>query len=124
MDVPDGWSDETIKGLWRVLPKALEWIDESFPGMPSMSSMSSMPSAAAPVTQQPMQYVVFTGVRDKALETKLFAMGGWDIQPAVTAKTDVLVVADGDFKESAKTKKATQLGVKIQTISEFRSALG
>jgi hypothetical protein len=36
----------------------------------------------------------------------------------------VLVVADGELKESAKTKKAAELGITMQTISEFRSSLG
>jgi NAD-dependent DNA ligase len=125
LDTPDGWSDESLKGLWAVLGKALAWIDESFPGCcaPGVSQ------ATAPVSltqahqhQQQAKYVVFTGVRDKALETKLTA-AGWDIQPAVTSKTTVLVVADGEIKESGKTKKAADLGVKIQKISEFRASL-
>jgi hypothetical protein len=36
----------------------------------------------------------------------------------------VLVVADGEVKESTKTKKARELDITIQTISEFRSSLG
>jgi len=125
-DVPDGWSDDSLKGLWRVLPKALAWIDESFPGVaaPSVAAAQVQPQAQAQAQSQgKTKYVVFTGVRDKVLEAKLFATG-WEIQSAVTAKTDVLVVADGELKESAKTKKATDLGVKIQKISEFRSSLG
>ena len=122
-DVPDGWSDDSLKGLWRVLPKALAWIDESFPGVEAPTVQAAQPSEQAPLSQAQTKYVVFTGVRDKVLEAKLFATG-WDIQAAVTAKTDVLVVADGELKESQKTKKATDLGVKIQKISEFRSSLG
>jgi DNA ligase (NAD+) len=129
MAVPDGWSDESLKGLWAVLPKALAWIVESFPSAAAPSAEGQRAAAAAAQAEgqraqvQPTKYVVFTGVRDKALETKLFA-SGWDIQPAVTSKTDVLVVADGpEVKESAKTKKAADLGVKIQKISEFRSSL-
>ena len=71
-----------------------------------------------------MKYVVFSGVRDKALEQRLFSTGSWDIQSAVTSKTNVLVVADGEVKESTKTKKARELGITVQTISEFRSSLG
>jgi NAD-dependent DNA ligase len=128
MEVPDGWSDESLKGLWRVLPKALAWIEESFPGSvaPIASASASAPapqSLTAPTSAPPTKYVVFTGVRDKNLEKKLLE-SGWDIQSAVTSKTNVLVVADGDLKESGKTKKATDLGVPIQKISEFRSSLG
>jgi NAD-dependent DNA ligase len=127
MAVPDGWSDESLKGLWAVLPKALAWIVESFPSAPAPLAAASEAEGQRAEGQRAegkqTKYVVFTGVRDKALETKLFA-SGWDIQPAVTSKTDVLVVADGpEVKESAKTKKAADLGVKIQKISEFRSSL-
>ena len=130
MEVPDGWSDESLKGLWRVLPKALVWIEESFPGSVAPLASASAPapasaSASLSLTSASLstKYVVFTGVRDKNLEKKLLE-SGWDIQAAVTSKTNVLVVADGELKESGKTKKATDLGVPIQKISEFRSSLG
>jgi NAD-dependent DNA ligase len=130
MVIPDGWSDESLKGLWRALPAALAWIDESFPGCaapvaPAAPAADAGQGAqAAPQQQQQLKYVVFSGVRDKALEQRLFSTGSWDIQSAVTSKTDVLVVADGELKESTKTKKATELGITIQKISEFRSSLG
>jgi DNA ligase (NAD+) len=125
MDIPEGWSDESLKGLWRALPAALGWIDESFPGAaaPALpASATAVTAAGMPAGQ--MKYVVFSGVRDKTLEQRLFSTGSWDIQSAVTSKTDVLVVADGDVKESTKTKKARELGITVQSISEFRSSLG
>jgi hypothetical protein len=128
MDVPEGWSDETLKGLWRALPAALAWIDESFPGSAAPALAASAAGATAAVVPgvpaAQMKYVVFSGVRDKTLEQRLFSTGSWDIQSAVTSKTDVLVVADGDVKESTKTKKARELGITVQSISEFRSSLG
>jgi NAD-dependent DNA ligase len=128
MACPDGWSDESLKGLWRALPAALAWIDESFPGCTApLDPLASVPLASVQGGQQSagqLKYVVFSGVRDKALEQSLLATGSWDIQSAVTSKTDVLVVADGELKESTKTKKAAELGITIQKISEFRSSLG
>ena len=122
MVCPDGWSDESLKGLWRALPAALAWIDESFPGctapLAPLQEVQAQPQAAGQ-----LKYIVFSGVRDKALEQRLLATGSWDIQSAVTSKTDVLVVADGERKESTKTKKAHELDITIQTISEFRSSL-
>ena len=126
MACPDGWSDESLKGLWRALPAALAWIDESFPGCTAPMAPAAAPLASMQGGQQSagqLKYVVFSGVRDKALEQRLLATGSWDIQSSVTSKTDVLVVADGDVKESAKTKKARELDITIQTISEFRSSL-
>lgn len=123
MPCPDGWSDESLKGLWRALPAALAWIDESFPGCTApLASVQGVQAQAQAAAQ--LKYIVFSGVRDKALEQRLLATGPWDIQSAVTSKTDVLVVADGELKESAKTKKAAELGITIQKISEFRSSLG
>jgi NAD-dependent DNA ligase len=127
MDVPEGWSDDSLKGLWRALPAALAWIDESFPGAaaPAITSATARASGAAPaVPAGQMKYVVFSGVRNKALEQRLFSTGSWDIQSAVTSNTDVLVVTDGEVKESTKTKKARELGITVQSISEFRSSLG
>jgi NAD-dependent DNA ligase len=124
MDVPEGWSDDSLKGLWRALPAALAWIDESFPGSLAPVAAAVAPALAAVVPAGQMKYVVFSGVRDKTLEQRLFSTGSWDIQSAVTSKTDVLVVADGDVKESTKTKKARELGITVQSISEFRSSLG
>jgi DNA ligase (NAD+) len=123
MACPDGWSDESLKGLWRALPAALAWIDESFPGCTAPLAPLHGVQAQAQAAAQ-LKYIVFSGVRDKALEQRLLATGSWDIQSAVTSKTDVLVVADGELKESAKTKKAAELGITMQTISEFRSSLG
>jgi len=124
MDVPEGWSDDSLKGLWRALPAALAWIDESFPGSLAPVAAAVAPALAAVVPAGQMKYVVFSGVRDKALEQRLFSSGSWDIQSAVTSKTEVLVVADGDVKESTKIKKARELGITVQSISEFRSSLG
>jgi NAD-dependent DNA ligase len=62
--------------------------------------------------------VVFTGVRDKDVEAKATA-SGWIMSDAITKKTSILVVAD-DGKESVKTKKATEYGIRIMKISEFR----
>ena len=123
LETPDGWSDESLKGLWAVLGKALAWIDESFPGCDLPVAVTHAVASLTQAHQQQPKFVVFTGVRDKALESKLTA-AGWDIQPAVNSKTTVLVVADGEIKESGKTKKAADLGVKIQKISEFRASLG
>jgi len=122
MPCPDGWSDESLKGLWRALPAALAWIDESFPGC--IAPLAPLAAGQVVQAQGKMKHVVFSGIRDKTLEQRLFSTGSWDIQSAVTSKTDVLVVADGEVKESTKTKKARELDITIQTISEFRSSLG
>jgi NAD-dependent DNA ligase len=115
-----GWSDETLSELFKVLPAALAWPAEQFGGASSLVSASSIlqaPIAAA------SKFVVFTGVRDKVLEENI-RPHGWAVEPAVTKKTTVLVVADiahADAAESGKVKKARAAGIRIMRISEFRA---
>jgi NAD-dependent DNA ligase len=71
----------------------------------------------------PSKFVVFTGVRDKVLEENI-RPHGWAVEPAVTKKTTVLViadVADADSAESGKVKKARAAGIRIMRISDFRT---
>lgn len=116
-----GWSADSLAELFKALPKAIMWVEASFPGFQA-PAQALAPTPETPFTQvqaaapTPTKFVVFTGVRDKELEG-LLAAKGWAMQDAVSGKTSCLVAAS--LKESAKTKKATQLGVKIMTISEF-----
>ena len=116
--VPEGWSEESLGGLWKSLPAALDWIVAAFPGapLPSLMSLAPVMAAATPIDK----YVVFTGVRDKELEGVL-GQAGWGLQDTVTSKTTVLVVADDGGKESGKTKKAAAAGVKIMKLAEFKA---
>ena len=137
MEGVSGWSEDTLAALFKVLPAALAWSKKSFgvdelyltkPAAPlassaSSSSASSASSASSSSAQQQQQtkFVVFTGVRDKVLEGILGAHG-WGVEPSVTKKTTVLVIADGDdVKESGKVKKAQAAGIRIMRISEFRT---
>ena len=116
-DIPAGWSEDSLKELMCKLPRALEWIDASFPlaGRPRITAVDSTPLTAA----EPLGVVVFTGVRDHALEDVLKGRG-WTIGDAVNKKTTMVVVADGEIKESTKTKKARELGIEILGITAFR----
>jgi NAD-dependent DNA ligase len=110
-----GWSEETLSELFKTLPAALAWPAEQFsveaPGHPQQAQV---PSASA------SKFVVFTGVRDKVLEENIRSHG-WAVEPAVTKKTTVLVVADADAAESGKVKKARAAGIRIMRISDFRA---
>jgi NAD-dependent DNA ligase len=120
-----GWSAETLSELFKVLPAALAWPAEQF-GVGAASSASSL-AAAVPsslaASAAPSKFVVFTGVRDKVLEENI-RPHGWAVEPAVTKKTTVLVVADvadADAAESVKVKKARAAGIRIMRISDFRA---
>jgi len=110
-----GWSAETLSELFKVLPAALAWPAEQFGvGSPGHPQQAQVPPASA------SKFVVFTGVRDKVLEENI-RPHGWAVEPAVTKKTTVLVVADADAAESAKVKKARAAGIRIMRISDFRA---
>jgi NAD-dependent DNA ligase len=82
-----------------------------------------LPAAAGVKTpaSQESRSVVFTGGRDKVLEGML-GQYGWTVDPAITKKTTVLVVADDSAGgESGKVKKAKASGIRILTMSEFRA---
>lgn len=116
MDIPTGWSGESLKEVWRVLPKALEWIDASFP----LAKRPSIPSSMSAPPVESRGTIVFTGVRDHDLEEMLKGQG-WVIGDSVTKKTTLVVIADGDRKESVKVKKARELDIEILEISSLRS---
>jgi NAD-dependent DNA ligase len=104
-----GWSEGSLAELLEVLPTALAW------------SVPFLTAHIASVAQvQATKFVVFTGVRDKALETAIAAKG-WSVDAAVTKKTTVLVVADSGSEETGKVKKAREAGIRIMRISEFRT---
>jgi NAD-dependent DNA ligase len=113
-----GWSEGTLNELLVALPAALAW---SVPFAPStaVSAALSATSVYAPPSVL-TKFVVFTGVRDKELEAAIVAHG-WSTEDAITKRTTVLVVADGEVKETGKVKKAREAGIRILRISEFRT---
>jgi NAD-dependent DNA ligase len=121
-----GWSSETLSELFKTLPAALAWPAEQFGVGVGASASSLAPSASASASAAPSKFVVFTGVRDKVLEENI-RPHGWAVEPAVTKKTTVLVVADADAGETAeatesgKVKKARAAGIRIMRISDFRA---
>ena len=122
--LPTGWSRETLDALIGCLPGAFRWIEQSFGNgvgaAPIGAAGAASSSNAASSDATANSYVVFTGVRDKELQSKMGAKG-WILQDAVTKQTNLVVIADGaEGVESGKTKKAKQLGIEIITISKFR----
>lgn len=119
-DTVPGWGLSSIDELLLALPAALEW-GKFFGSRTSSVTAPAANSVAAQQVQPNGKSVVFTGVRDKALEARLTAQG-WEISPSVTKKTTVVVVANaGD--ESGKTKKAVEYGIRIMPITEFSASI-
>jgi NAD-dependent DNA ligase len=117
----NGWSEGSLNELLQALPTALAW------SVPFSSVPKAQTASASPIVASAINFVVFTGVRDKELEAAI-ASKGWATEPSVTKKTTMLVVADGEepdapsgLKETGKVKKAKEAGIRIMRISEFRT---
>ena len=63
--------------------------------------------------------VVFTGIRDKEVESEIINKGG-SVGNGISSKTTILVVKDKN-SSSSKTMKAKELNIKIMTLEEFKN---
>jgi NAD-dependent DNA ligase len=67
--------------------------------------------------------VVFTGFRDKALEAEIKELGG-KVTTSVSKNTNCVVVGGSKGTGSSKETKATELGIPIYNLEEFKSKFG
>ena len=116
----EGWSEDSFQELLHKIPAVLEWILISFPC--AVIPVKEHTRASLDKSKTSSKFVVFTGVRDKVLEGKLSA-AGWSMEDSVSKKTNVLVVPE-NAKETAKLKKARDLGIQILTLAAFQKTLG
>jgi len=113
---PAGLSPSTIDAIVEAVPAYLTWFAET-----GLAPVATKPVAPIPIPDKVM-VVVFTGVRDKELETKLQA-AGHTVADAVSKKTTHVVYADGAEPTTTKVTKAKELGAQILSISAFRAQL-
>jgi NAD-dependent DNA ligase len=130
----DGFSDKTADAFLDNLPKFREWLAEH-PLLKLINPQTAAKEAqAALATAQQKQAiatgllaelngkkVVFTGFRDAELEAKLTGYG-ITIQSGVN-KTTALVVAANPDETSSKLEKARELGIRIMSGADFKSAI-
>jgi len=127
----NGWGSLGIQDLLKTVPAVLEWCRQ-FSSVASVASVasqsvasSSVASSSVPSVVVSKGSVVFTGVRDKALEVSM-AAAGWTMSDAITKKTTIVIVGD-DYDingvVSGKVKKAKEYGVRIMRISDFRNLI-
>jgi NAD-dependent DNA ligase len=107
----NGWGSIGIQDLLKIVPNVLAWCRQHKSITPATVAVAASADSVGSKGS-----VVFTGGRDKTLEARATA-AGWTISDTLTKKTTILVTADG--KESGKTKKATEYGIRIMKISEF-----
>jgi DNA ligase (NAD+) len=134
---PPGWTDATLSGFLAEFPKYESWRHAELPfvAYPKVAAAGTGPkttaeairsgkvlAAAASAANAPAGTVCFTGFRDKELEAAATA-AGYTVAPAITSKVTVLVVPDGDVRESEKVKAARTKGIKIMPRGEFATQL-
>jgi NAD-dependent DNA ligase len=115
-----GLSEKTIEDITDAIPDYLAWRAENF-GSTSVKIPKKLPGCNAAKPPCAMT-VVFTGFRDKELETALEA-AGHTVAGAVSKKTTHVVYPDGPAPTSTKITKAEEIGAKIMPLSEFQALL-
>jgi hypothetical protein len=113
---PEGWTTESFQNFLAVLPSYVEWRK----GVPyPYPIIASATVDKTTVDKTPAKVVVcLTGFRDKAME-ETAAAKGYPITSTFTSKVGLLLVPDGEVKESEKVKMAKAKGIKIVSRSEF-----
>jgi NAD-dependent DNA ligase len=117
---PAGLSDKTIDAIVAAVPAYLTWLSAT--GFePATVAVATATAVTAAVPEHQM-VVVFTGVRDKALEDQLLA-AGHIVADSVTKKTTHVVHADNSAAASTKIVKAQELGIPVTSLSTFKANL-
>jgi len=113
---PAGLSEKTIDAIIAAIPAYLAW--KAATGLvPSIKTVQ----VPAPPKNQKQLVIVFTGVRDKALEAALVTKGHI-VADTVTKKTTHVVHADGPATATTtKIIKAQEMGATILTLSECKT---
>lgn len=115
VDPPAGWTKDSFQSFLREYPNYVEWRTKEIGWIPYPILGKVVAPAAAPVTGET---VCMTGFRDKALEEQA-TKRGHAFAPALTGKVTILLVPDGEVKESEKVKAARAKGTRILSRSQF-----
>lgn len=115
----EGISPTTMSAIVAAVPAYLTWRTANFPTW-TPPSTAAVTATAAPAAGA--WTVVFTGIRDKALEAHI-AAAGHVVADSVSKKTTHVVHPDGPAPTSTKITKARELGARILSVSEFRAML-
>ena len=89
------------------------------PVVPLAKATTTATATTAPTKSLTGQIIVFTGVRDKALETQIEAQGG-KVSTSVSGKTTVVVAKD-PAEKTGKVKEAVDRGIPVVDLETFRS---
>jgi NAD-dependent DNA ligase len=113
----EGWSKDALSSFLKMLPLYETWRMKELPAIPypRMAVPATAVAAGAPaaVTTATKGVLCLTGFRDAKFQEHMERLG-FSIGNSVTKKTTYLIVKDLE-DTSEKTKKATELGIRILT---------
>ena len=113
---PEGMSSDTLKEILNAIPDYKAWLKDW--GIPNTEFEVEVVKRKS--SKLAGQTFLFTGVRDRALESKLIENGA-DIATSFTAKV-THVVAKSVHSMSSKAVKARERGIPIVDIQQLRSS--
>lgn len=109
---PTGWTADSFQSFLLEFPKYVEWRTKELGWIPYPILIRVESTVVTGET------ICMTGFRDKALEEQA-TKRGHEFVPAFTGKVSILLVPDGDVKESEKVKAARVKGTRILSRSQF-----
>lgn len=113
---PTGWTKDSFQSFLRDYPNYVEWRTKEIAWIPY--PILGHVAAPQPVAVPGGETVCMTGFRDKALEEQA-TKRGHTFAAALTGKVTILLVPDGEVKESEKVKAARAKGTRILSRSQF-----
>jgi NAD-dependent DNA ligase len=117
MVAPVGWTAESFQSFLTELSKYEAWRLKEIHWIPYPILSAAAPP---PTANGNGKTICITGFRNKELEAKATAKGH-TLVSSVTGKVNILLVPDGEVKESEKVKTARAKGTTILTQSQFVS---
>jgi NAD-dependent DNA ligase len=120
-DAPAGWTTLSLQEFLKELPTYRAWRSKELASYPfPKKGVKVVAAGTVAATATSPQIICMTGFRDKALEAAATA-AGHTVSATLTSKVTILLVPDGERKESEKTKAAAAKGIPILSVTEFKS---
>lgn len=115
----DGYSNKSAEQFLKYLPNFIQWLSRHNELKYTYEKTPVVESSGEKTYQG--QNIVFTGIRDKNMESIIEKKGG-KIGNTVNSKT-TLVIVDDLNSNSSKAKKAKELGIKIITYEDAKKII-
>ena len=109
-----GFSDKTSSKIVEGLKRFSQW----FKDYPEITVIIPLDDSMGESSRKDLGEVVFSGFRDKELESKLEKQG-YRISSNVNKNTKYLIVKDDNYRTTSKTEKAEKYGIDIINKEKF-----